>query len=38
MQVVNYYKEKEMLVALDANDTIDNIFRSLVKQFKEQGI
>ena len=38
MQVINIYREKNLLVEADADDTVENIFTSLVKQFNNKGV
>lgn len=38
MQVVNYYREKSMLVEVDADNTVENIFSDLINQFREFSI
>lgn len=34
MQVVNHYRGRNMLVEVDADNTVENIFSDLVRQFK----
>jgi hypothetical protein len=38
MQVVDYYRGREMLVEVDADDTLEDIFGSLVVGFKRFGV
>jgi hypothetical protein len=38
MQVINIYKEKNLLVEANADDTVDNIFNSLIKQFNDREV
>ncbi len=38
MQVVNYYREKNMLVEVDADNTVDGIFTEMVKKFGLFGV
>lgn len=38
MQVVDYYRGRDMLVEVDADNTVEGIFKELVRKFKDFGI